>query len=91
MCEYMESIEFMCKRKSLTDFINLLLPHDLEKNDTIISDYFLKQNLSINELHLHGTKRIGLQLDKPLQFRLSRIEEIEDFIIAEINNKEKMS
>lgn len=91
MCEYMESIEFMCKRKSLTDFINLLLPHDFEKNDTIISDYFLKQNLSINELHSYDTKRIGLQLDKPLQFRLSRIEEIEDFIIAEINNKEKMS
>ena len=29
------------------------------------------------------------QLDKPLRFRLSRIREIESFLIAEFNDREK--
>ena len=32
-----------------------------------------------------------IQLDNPLRFRLSRVKGIEDFFIAKINDKEKVS
>ena len=36
----------------------------------------------MNEAHGYATKQIYPQLDNVLQFRLSRIKEIEDFFIA---------
>ena len=35
-------IDFMFKDKSLTDFMNLILPHNFKKNDEGILNYFLK-------------------------------------------------
>ena len=37
--------------------------------------------------HVCDTKDIFLQLDNPLRFRLSRIKEIEDFCITEVNDR----
>ena len=34
-------IDFMLKCKSLTDFTNLFLPNNFEKNDSIILSYFM--------------------------------------------------
>ena len=34
------------------------------------------------EAHVCDTKKIFLQIDNPLQFRLSRFKEIEDYFIA---------
>ena len=45
----------------------------------------------MSEAHIWDTKKLFLQLDDPLQFRLSRIKEIEDFLIAETNDREKMN
>ena len=45
----------------------------------------------MNEPHVYATKQIYLQLDNPLQFRLSKIKEIEDSFIAENSDREKMS
>ena len=41
--------------------------------------------------HMCGVQFFFLQLDNTLEFRLSKIKEIEDFFIAEISDKEKMS
>ena len=40
----------------------------------------------MNEPHVRGTRQIYLQLDNAPQFRLSRIREIDDFLITEIND-----
>ena len=44
MCGYfcVGFIGFMFNDKSLTDFMNLFLPHSFEKNDKVILDYFFK-------------------------------------------------
>ena len=41
--------------------------------------------------HVWDTKEFLLQLDNPLPFKINRIKEIEDFFIAEINDREEMS
>ena len=43
MCGYLciGFIDFMFKDKSLTDFTNLFIPNNFQKNDDIILDYFL--------------------------------------------------
>ena len=38
---------------------------------------------------MSDTKNIFLQLDKPLKFRFSRIQEMESFLIDEFNDREK--
>ena len=43
----------------------------------------------MNESHACDTKQTYLQLDNTLLFRLSRIKEIEDFFIPEINTRER--
>ena len=44
MCGYfcIEFIDFILKGKSLTDFTTLFLPHNFEKNDKVILNYFLE-------------------------------------------------
>ena len=38
---------------------------------------------------MSDTKNIFLQLDKPPQFRFSRIQDTESFLIGEFNDREK--
>ena len=45
----------------------------------------------MNEPHVHATKQIDIHLDNILQFRLSKIKRIENFFIAEIDDRENMS
>lgn len=45
----------------------------------------------MNEAHLYGAKQIYPKFDNALQFRLSGIKEIEDFLIAEIIEGKNMS
>ena len=35
-------VDFVLKSQTLTDFINLFLPHNLKKNDKVILNYYLK-------------------------------------------------
>ena len=60
-------IYIMFKPKILTDFTNLFSPNNFAKNDKVILDYFLKQTVSMSEVHV-----CGIKLDHPLQF--SRIK-----------------
>ena len=75
----------------LTGFTNLSLPHAFKKNDKVILNYLLKQNISINETLVYDTKQIYLQLDNTLKFTFKRIKEIEDFFIEKINYREKLN
>ena len=45
----------------------------------------------MNKVQVHSTKQIYPQLDNALKFRLTKINDIEDFFIAEIEEREKMS
>lgn len=45
----------------------------------------------MNDVHVYGTKHIYTQLHKILQFRLHRIEDIDDFFVAEMNQRENLS
>lgn len=45
----------------------------------------------MNKVQVHRTKQLYPQLENALQFRLSRINEVEDFFIAEIEQRKKMS
>ena len=45
----------------------------------------------MNEPHVCGTKKNYLLLDNDRQFRFSRIKEIEDSFISEINDREKIN
>ena len=45
----------------------------------------------MNKVQVHCTKQLYPQLDNALQFRLSKINEVEDFFIAEIEQRKKMS
>ena len=43
----------------------------------------------MNKVQVHRTKQLYPQLENALQFRLSRINEVEDFFIAEIEQRKK--
>ena len=45
----------------------------------------------MSESHVYSTKWIDLQLDNPPKLRRSRIKQMKDFFIAEINDREKMA
>ena len=42
-------------------------------------------------MHVYGTKHIYTQLHKILQFRLHRIEDIDDFFVSDMNQRENLS
>ena len=44
----------------------------------------------MNEQYVYGEEQIYPQLDKDLKFRLHKIKETEDFLIAEINDTNEM-
>ena len=43
----------------------------------------------MKEPYMCNIKRIYPQLDNALQFKINRVKQIEDFLIAEINDREK--
>ena len=47
MCGYfcIEFINYMLKGKTLLDYTYLFSPHDLKKNDKIIKDIIINQNI----------------------------------------------
>lgn len=45
----------------------------------------------MNDVHVYGTKHIYTQLHKILQFRLHRIEDIDDFFVSDMNQRENLS
>ena len=45
----------------------------------------------MNDVHVYGTKHIYTQLHKILQFRLHRIEDIDDFFVADMNQRKNLS
>lgn len=72
---------FIFKRKTLSNFRNLFLPHDLVMNDEVIIKYYLEQNINISGRHFSNTKGTFLESDKSLQFRVPKIKEKEDFLL----------
>ena len=75
MCGYFVTgfIEFGFK--SMIGTVKLFSPNNFEKNEKVILNHVLKQNISMKGLNACDTE----QLDNSLQFRLSRIKEIQVF------------
>ena len=90
MCGYfcIGFFNFMFKDKSLKDFTDLFLRHILKKWQTFLS---YKQNINSKKPHRCETKHIYLQLGNTVWFTFSRIKQLHDFFIAEINYRQRIS
>ena len=77
---YIGFIDFMRKGKSLTDFTNLFSPNNFKKDDDIITNY-LKS----------GRTNMYPNLNDQQQYRLDKTNEVKDYFIAEIRERELMS
>ena len=82
MCGYscIGFIDFMLKGKSLTDFTNLFSPNSLEDNDEIILKCIKSGAVPMVYPDLNNQA-----------FKLNKINEIKDYCIAEICERELMS
>ena len=92
MCGYfcIGFIDFMLAGKTLTEFTNLFSPNNLKKwwyNSRLFYDKCLKMTACIS----YETHNIHPNLVVPLsdqqQFRLNKINEIKDYLVAEIKKK----
>ena len=63
----------------------------IAKNDKTILKYFWSNIQPKNEARLYAKPQPYPQLDDALQFRISRIKEIERFYIVKINDRVKMT
>ena len=104
MCRYfcIGCIDFMLARKTLTEFTNLFSPNNFKKNDDIILNYFMgniykKDECSSIKNDFHKTPNIYPNLNRislnanisnEKQFRLNKINEIKDYFLAEIKERE---
>ena len=77
---YIGFIDFMRKGKSLTDFTNLFSPNNFKKDDDIITSY-LKS----------GRTNMYPNLNDQQQYRLDKTNEVKNYFIAEIRERELMS
>ena len=79
----------MFKGKSLTDFTNLFSPNDLKKNNDMILNCFLNELFSeCNSVECSSIERnecnsVEASNLNNQQFKLNKINEIKDYIIAE--------
>ena len=96
MCGYfcIGFIDFMLARK--TKFTNFFSPNNFQKNDDIILNYFItnvKKMAECNSIehNFHEAHNIYPNLNDQQQFRLNNINEIKDYFVAEIKERELMS
>ena len=86
----------MLKGKALTDFTNLFSPNNFDKYDDIIIKCFMTNVSKMTESNSLETYNIYLNLNAILlnnqqQIRLTKINEIKDYFVAEIKEIELMS
>ena len=74
-------IDYMFTGKTLADFTNLFLPNTFNNNDKIILKY----------IKMSEASNIYSNLSDQTQFGLNKINEIKDYFIAEIHQREEMS
>ena len=86
-----EFINFMLKRKTLTDFTNLFSPKYFKKNDDIIIKCFMTNIYKMVEFNSHETHNIYPNLNHKQQYRLNKFNEIKNYFIAEIKERKLMS
>ena len=102
MCRYfcIGFIDFMLGRKALTEFTNLFLPNNFKKkwwyNFKLFYDQCLKmvECTSIEHDFLETWNmypNLSANISNDQQFRLNKINEIKDYFIAEITERELMS
>ena len=97
MCGYfcIGFINFMLAGKTLADFTNLFSPNNFKK--MMIKFYtILYQCLKMAECNSHETCNVypnlnAVPLHDQQQFRLNKINEIKDYLVAEIKERELMS
>ena len=90
MCGYfcIGFINFLLDGTTLTDFTNLFSPNNFKKNDDIILNHFM---LKMVECNFIGTSNIYPNLNDQQQFRLNKINQIKDYFVAEIKERELKS
>ena len=83
----------MLAGKTLTDFTNLFSPNDFKRNDDIILKYFSRLIFKMTETNNNVSMYPNLSpnLSDGLQFRLNKINEIRDYFVAEMKERESMS
>ena len=83
----------MLAGKTLTDFTNLFSPNDFIKNDDMILNYFswliFKMFETNNNISMYPNLSSTLSDDQ--QFKLNKIDEIRDYFVTEIKERELMS
>ena len=80
-------IDFMFKGKALTDFTNMFSWNDFKKNDDTILKLFFNLSLKMAEsVECNSTESYSNETSdfNNQQFRLSKINEIKDYFMAEI-------
>ena len=89
MCGYFCNgfIEFILAGKTLTDFTNLFLPNKDKRNDNIILKCFMTSFQNMIEYNSHETHNIYPNLNDQQQFKLNKINEINDFVVVEIKER----
>ena len=89
MCGYFcnRFIEFILAGKTLTDFTNLFLPNKYKRNDNIILKCFMTSFQNMIEYNSHETHNIYPNLNDQQQFKLNKINEINDFVVVEIKER----
>ena len=83
-------IDFLFAGKTLTDFTNIFLSNYIKKwwyNSKI----FYNKCLKMTECNSYETHKIYPNLHDQQQFRLNKINEIKDYFVAEIKERELMS
>ena len=89
MCGYFCNgfIEFILAGKTLTDFTNLFLPNKYKMNDNIILKCFMTNFQNMIEYNSHETHNIYPNLNDQQQFKLNKINEINDYFVVEIKER----
>ena len=87
----------MLAGKTLTDFKNHFLPNKVKRNDDIILKQMFKEMTERNSYKTHniypnlGVSLSATSLSDKQQFRLNKINEIKDYFVTEIKERQLMS
>ena len=95
MCRYfcIGFIDFILAGKTLTEFTNPFSPNNFKKNDDIILKLFYKQYLKMDDFNKTPNiyPNLATNISNEQQFRLNKINEIKDYFLAEIRERELIS
>ena len=80
----------MPKNKILTDFTNLFSPNNFDKNDDTILKYFVTTCNSHETHNIYPNLNV-IPLNDQQLFRLNKTNEIKNYFVAEIKERELMS